>query len=256
MKLTIWSWNVNGLRAIINKDFTKIIARENPDILGIQETKLQAHQIPAELSELKDYHDFWSHGERKGYSGTAIFSKEKPLNFDEKYNTHEFDIEGRINIAEYDDFILFNIYFPNGQQSEERLDYKLRFYERSFEVMQEMRAKGKAVLVGGDYNTAHQPIDLARPKENENTSGFLRIERDWLDKIVEHGWADTFRHFNPQPDEYSWWSYRAGARARNVGWRIDYFFVNQEHLGIVKKAGIRQDIMGSDHCPVYVEIEI
>lgn len=256
MKLTIWSWNVNGLRAIINKDFIKTIKKENPDILGIQETKLQAHQIPQELSALEGYHDLWSHGERKGYSGTAIFSKEKPIDFCEKFHTEEFDIEGRINIAEYENFILFNVYFPNGQQSEERLDYKLRFYDRALEVMQETRAKGKPVLVGGDYNTAHHPIDLARPKANENTSGFLRIERDWLDKIVAHGWVDTFREFNTQPEEYSWWSYRSGARARNVGWRIDYFFVNEEHLSIVKKAGIRQDIMGSDHCPVYVEIEV
>lgn len=256
MTLRIYSWNVNGLRAVLSKDFVKIISREDIDILGVQETKLQEHQIPEEVKELPYSHQYWSFALRKGYSGTALFSKMKPLSFSDEFGVEEFDTEGRINIAEYQDFVLFNIYFPNGQQSEERLDYKLRFYDRALIVMQEWRKKGKPVLVAGDYNTAHHPIDLARPKENENTSGFLRIERDWLDKIVEHGWVDTFRMYEPSPDQYSWWSYRAGARARNVGWRIDYFFVNEEHKEQVVKAGIRQDIMGSDHCPVFVELKI
>jgi len=256
MKLTLWSWNVNGLRAVLKKDFIDTVTRADIDILGIQETKLQEHQIPQELNELRAYHRYWSHGERKGYSGTALFSKIKPLSFETAFGIEEFDSEGRINIAEYEQFILFNIYFPNGGQSEERLAYKLRFYDKALEIMQAKRATGKAVLVTGDYNTAHKEIDLARPKENENVTGFLPIERAWLDKIVEHGWVDTFREFDSSPDHYSWWSYRAGSRPRNIGWRIDYFFIDTEHKGIVTNAGIRPDVMGSDHCPVFVEITL
>lgn len=256
MTQKIWSWNVNGLRAVMKKDFLATIERENPDILGLQETKLQEHQIPEEMAELSQYQQFWSHALRKGYSGTALLSKEKPLSFDTTFGVEEFDTEGRINIAEYETFILFNIYFPNGGQGDERLAYKLRFYDKALEIMELTRKKGKMVLVAGDYNTAHKEIDLARPKENEDVTGFLPIERAWLDKIVEYGWVDTFRHFDKSAEQYSWWSYRAGARPRNIGWRIDYFFVNSEGLGRVKNAGIRQDIMGSDHCPVFVEIEV
>jgi len=256
MKLLLWSWNVNGLRAVLNKDFIRVIEREKPDILGLQETKLQEHQIPEELSALSDYDVYWSHAERKGYSGTALFSGISPISIRYDFGVPEFDHEGRIIIAEYPGFILYNIYFPNGQMSGERLDYKLRFYEQCLIEMEQSRQSGKMVIVTGDYNTAHKPIDLATPKENEKYSGFLPIERAWLDKIVEHGWVDTFRRFNQSPDEYSWWSYRTGARPRNIGWRIDYFFVNSEYSDKVISAGIRQDIMGSDHCPVYLEIAV
>ncbi len=256
MKVSLWSWNVNGLRAAINKDFIGTIKRENIDIIGLQETKLQEHQIPSELDELDNYYKYWSHAQRKGYSGTAILSKLQPLSFEDAFGMEECDIEGRITIAEYEQFILFNIYFPNGAQSDGRLQYKLRFYDKALEVMQAKRATGKAILVAGDYNTAHHEIDLARPKENEQISGFLPIERAWLDKIVKFGWVDTFRFFDNSPDQYSWWSYRAAARPRNIGWRIDYFFVDSEHIDIISKAGIRQDIMGSDHCPVYVELTL
>lgn len=256
MKLSIWSWNVNGLRAVMNKDFIDTITRNDMDIIGLQETKLQEHQVPQKLDELCAYHKYWSHGVRKGYSGTALFSKIQPLYFETAFKVEEFDTEGRINIAEYEQFILFNIYFPNGAQSEERLAYKLRFYDKALEVMQAKRATGKAVLVAGDYNTAHKEIDLARPKENAHISGFLPIERAWLDKIVQLGWVDTFRHFDSSPEQYSWWSYRTMARPRNIGWRIDYFFVNEEHKAMVTNAGIRPDIMGSDHCPVFVELTL
>lgn len=256
MTLKIWSWNVNGLRAVMKKDFVATILQENPDILGLQETKLQEHQIPEEMAKLPEYEQYWSHAQRKGYSGTALLSKLKPLSFGTAFGVEEFDTEGRINIAEYECFILYNIYFPNGGQGDERLAYKLRFYDKALEIMELARKQGKMILVAGDYNTAHKEIDLARPKENENVTGFLPIERAWLDKIVEYGWVDTFRHFDKSADQYSWWSYRAGARPRNIGWRIDYFFVNAEDIGRIKNAGIRQDIMGSDHCPVFVEIEI
>lgn len=256
MDITFWSWNVNGLRAVLQKDFIKTIQAEKPDFLCLQETKLQEHQIPKELDALTGYQRYWSHAERKGYSGTLTLAAFEPLKTEYAIGVEEFDTEGRIVMNEYEKFILFNIYFPNGQQNETRLDYKLRFYERFFEVMQQKRKTGKLVIVAGDYNTAHHPIDLARPKENEKTSGFLPIEREWLDKIVKHGWVDTFRHFHPEPHRYSWWSYRAGARVRNVGWRIDYFFVDQEHLAWVKDADIRDDVMGSDHCPVTLTISI
>jgi exodeoxyribonuclease-3 len=256
LKLKIWSWNVNGLRAILNKGFVENIKLANPDIIGLQETKLQEQQIPPELSELPEYLVYWSHAERKGYSGTALFSKLLPQSFSSAFGSDEFDSEGRINIAEYDKFILFNIYFPNGQKDDVRLAYKLRFYDRCLEVMEEKRQTGKIVLVSGDYNTAHKEIDLAHPKENSKTSGFLPIERAWLDKIAEHGWVDTFRAFDPSPHQYSWWSYRAMARPKNIGWRIDYFWVNKEALEHITGAGIRQDIEGSDHCPVWVELTL
>ena len=256
MDITLWSWNVNGLRAVLSKDFISVINTEKPDILGLQETKLQEHQIPEELTNLSGYRDFWSHAHRKGYSGTAVFSAFDPLKAEYGIGKEEFDTEGRVVILEYEKFFLFNVYFPNGQKDEERLDYKLRFYDRMLEVMQAKRATGKMVIVTGDYNTAHHPIDLANPKENEKTSGFLPIERAWLDKISSLGWIDTFRLFHPEPQRYSWWSYRAGARPRNVGWRIDYFWVDAEHQAWVKDADIRDDIMGSDHCPVTLKITL
>ncbi|HNT52780.1 MAG TPA: exodeoxyribonuclease III [Candidatus Syntrophosphaera sp.] len=255
-ELTLWSWNVNGLRAVLNKDFIATIQREQPDWLGLQETKLQEHQIPSELEALINYRFYWSHAARKGYSGTAVLSRPVPLQVDYGFGNPEFDSEGRIVRCEYKHLIIYNIYFPNGQLGDERLDYKLRFYDRCLERMQEDRASGKMVLVTGDYNTAHKEIDLANPKENEKTSGFLPIERAWLDKIVEHDWVDTFRLFHPEPQRYSWWSYRAGARPRNVGWRIDYFFVDAGHQGQVLDADIRDDILGSDHCPVTLRIRL
>jgi exodeoxyribonuclease III len=254
--LTIWSWNVNGLRAVMNKGFIDTLMTQKPDIVGLQETKLQEEQIPKEVIGLKGYGSYWSHAEKKGYSGVCLLTKPQPLSVRFGYDIPHFDSEGRIIIAEYEEFFLFNVYFPNGKMSEERLKYKLAFYDRSLEVMEEYRKKGKAVLVTGDYNTAHKPIDLTHPKANKDISGFLPIERAWLDKIVEAGWIDTFREFDPSPQKYSWWSYLGKARDKNVGWRIDYFFVDKEHLHLVKNAGIRQEIFGSDHCPVYVEIDV
>lgn len=254
--LSIWSWNVNGLRAVMNKGFIDILMMEKPDIIGLQETKLQEEQIPVEVLGLKDYHNYWSCAEKKGYSGVCLLSRPQPLSVKQGFDVPHFDSEGRVIIAEYESFFLFNIYFPNGKMSDARLQYKLAFYDACFEVMEAYRKKGKAVLVTGDYNTAHKPIDLTHPKANKDISGFLDIERAWLDKLVEAGWVDTFREFDPSPNQYSWWTYLSNAREKNVGWRIDYFFINREHLSIVKKAGIRQDIYGSDHCPVYVEIEV
>ncbi len=256
LNLNLWSWNVNGLRAVLNKDFLGVLNRERPDWLGLQETKLQEHQIPAELACVEGYQSFWSHAERKGYSGTAVLTRLAPYSASFGFGDPEFDSEGRIVRCEFESLIIYNIYFPNGQQGEHRLDYKLRFYDTCLEVLEKERRSGKMVLVTGDFNTAHKEIDLANPKENSQTSGFLPIERAWLDKIVEHGWVDTFRLFHPEPQRYSWWSYRAGARPRNVGWRIDYFFVDAEHQKYVLDADIRDDIMGSDHCPVTLRVTL
>ncbi|MCB5250369.1 MAG: exodeoxyribonuclease III [Candidatus Cloacimonetes bacterium] len=255
--MKIISWNINGLRAIIKKNFFDFIEDFNPDVLGIQETKLQEEQIPKEVSALgSDYHIYYDFAERKGYSGTALFTKQKPISFSNSIDNEYFENEGRINCVEYDKFYLFNVYFPNGGMGDDRLQYKLEFYEQFLVHIENLRKTGKHIVVMGDYNTAHKEIDLARPKDNEKVSGFLPIERAWLDKLVEHGYVDTFRHFHDEPEQYTWWSYKTRARERNVGWRIDYVFVNKEFLPFIKDAFIMPDIEGSDHCPVGVEIII
>jgi exodeoxyribonuclease-3 len=252
--MKLLSWNVNGLRAVVKKNFLEFLETEKPDILGIQETKLQEDQIPEEVLTTQGYHKYWSFAERKGYSGVALFSRQEPLQVTYSMGEERFDREGRTIIAEYEDFTLINCYFPNGQMSEERLQYKLDFYDRMLEIMNEIVAAGKNLLVCGDFNTAHKEIDLANPQDNSKISGFLPVERAWLDKLVEQEYVDSFRHFDDRAEQYSWWTYRFGARSRNVGWRIDYFFVNKNFMEKITKAYIRQDIMGSDHCPVGVEI--
>ncbi len=252
--MKIISWNVNGLRAVLKKDFLSFIDEYKPDILGIQETKLQQEQIPQEIFEMKDYYKYWSFADRKGYSGVSIFTKNKPLEVRYDIGDSRFDGEGRIVQAEYENFILFNIYFPNGQKDDIRLQYKLDFYDQFLIHIENLRKQGKNIIAFGDYNTAHTEIDLANPKENSKYSGFLPIEREWLDKLIAHNYIDTFRHFNKSPEQYSWWSYRAGARPGNIGWRIDYCFVNDEFMPNIKQAFILQDVMGSDHCPVGIEI--
>ncbi len=254
--MKIISWNVNGLRAIIKKDFLKIINDLNPDIIGLQETKIQEHQIPEEIKTLNLYNQYWDFAEKKGYSGTALLTKVIPLELKNTIGNDFFEHEGRINYADYGLFVLLNIYFPNGQMNENRLKFKLDFYDQILIFLESLRKKGKNIIIAGDFNTAHKEIDLANPKENEKYSGFLPIERAWLDKLINQGYVDTFRHFDQSPNQYSWWSYRVKARERNVGWRIDYFFVNQEFLPYVKNAFILQNIQGSDHCPVGIDIDV
>ncbi len=254
--LKIWSWNVNGLRASLKKGFLDAIEKEKPDMIGIQETKLQEGQIPIEIAEHKDYHAFWNHASRKGYSGTLLLTKIEPKQVWQVMNIPELDSEGRIVAADFGDFLLYNVYFPNGQMNDERLQYKLRFYDAFIQHIAKLKEEGKNVIICGDYNTAHHSIDLANPKQNENYSGFLPIERERLDTLESLGYVDTFRHFDKSPNQYSWWTWRVNARERNIGWRIDYFFVNKEYMAKVQNAYIRQDIMGSDHCPVCLEIEI
>jgi len=248
------SWNVNGLRAVAKKGFLDYIAADQPDMLCLQEIKATEDQLSSAIRHPKGYFSYFVPAERRGYSGVALYSKEEPISIERGLGIPRFDAEGRTIIAEYPGFTLFNIYFPNGKASSERLEYKMAFYESCLEVMTTYVREGKQVVLCGDVNTAHQPVDLARPKENEAISGFLPEERAWIDRMIESGFVDTFRHFHPEPDRYSWWSYRSGARERNVGWRIDYFYVSAGLLPQVQGADILDGIQGSDHCPIELEL--
>ena len=248
------SWNVNGVRAVVKKGFLDWLDQEQPDILCLQETKAHVDQLTAEILTDHGYHTFWHSGERRGYSGVATFCKEEPLYVQEGLGIERYDAEGRVLLTEHENFLLYNIYFPNGQKDDERLQYKLDFYDDLLPIINEQVESGNNVVVTGDWNTAHHPIDLARPKQNVNTSGFMPIEREKLDMYVENGWIDTFRLFHPEGERYSWWTYRFGARERNVGWRIDYFFVNEGFVDNVEDADIHDEVVGSDHCPVSLEL--
>ena len=250
------SWNVNGIRAADKKGFFNWFKKEKPDILCLQEIKALPEQFPPYLRNTPGYYVYINPGERKGYSGVATYSKIKPKNIKNGFGIEKFDREGRILITEYPEFMLFNIYFPNGKKNQERLDYKLDFYDTFLAYADNQKAEGKNIVVCGDFNTAHKEIDLARPKENEKTSGFLPVERAWIDTFTDHGYVDTFRYFNKEPNQYTWWDMKTRARERNVGWRIDYFFVNKEFMKHVKKAFIMPEVTGSDHCPIGIEIEL
>jgi len=255
-RLKLVSWNVNGFRAVLKKGFMDWLNDTQPDILGLQETKISAHQLTADMTHPAGYHTFWNHAERAGYSGTALFTKEQPLKVSRGFGLIEWDDEGRVIMAEYPHFVLYNIYYPNGGRGEERIAYKLGFYDAFLAHAEALRKVGKPIIACGDFNTAHHPIDLARPKENETVTGFLPSERAWLDKFVNHGYIDTFRHFYPQErDMYSWWHMRTFARERNVGWRIDYFFTSNELKPYLGDASIDMDVMGSDHCPVTLTLQ-
>ncbi len=249
------SWNVNGLRAVVKKNFLEWFQSQNADIVCLQETKLQQDQLPTELVNPEGYHAYYDFAEKKGYSGVALFSKREPVSISKTIG-NQFEREGRILIAEYPEFVVCGIYFPNGQMSDERLKYKLDFYEAFLQHTENQRKQGKKIIITGDINTAHKEIDLARPKPNETNSGFLPIERAWLDKLVAHGYIDTFRLFNQSEGQYTYWDQRFNARTRNVGWRIDYFFVSEELKPNVKDAFIQADVQGSDHCPIGLVLEV
>ncbi len=255
--MKIISWNVNGIRAVAKRGDWKFFQDIKADIFCIQETKAEAEQIPEEVRSPKGYFSYFDHSKgRKGYSGVGIFSKVEPHKVQEGMNIPTHDQEGRLLMAHYDDFALITCYFPNGGGGPERLKYKLEFYDHFFKFIEKLR-KTTNVVFCGDVNTAHNEIDLARPKENEKNTGFLPIERAWMDKLEKHGWVDTFRHFNPdKKDAYTYWDQKTFARQRNVGWRIDYFFVNEEFLPHVKKVLIHKEIIGSDHCPIEVDVEV
>ena len=251
----ILCWNVNGIRAVRGKGFLEWLSQESPDILCLQETKAQLEQLDEELREPAGYHTYWNYPERKGYSGVAIFTREEPLKVSYDFSDTDLEIEGRVLITEYPEFLLFNIYYPNGKRDQERLDYKMRFYDVFLDFADGLKAKGKKLVFCGDFNTAHKEIDLARPRENEKISGFLPEERAWIDRFIAHGYVDTFRQFHQEPGQYTWWDMKSGARARNVGWRLDYFFVSDNLLPAVDDAFILSDVMGSDHCPVGIVLQ-
>lgn len=254
--MRLLSWNVNGIRAAQRKGFVDWVSQIGPDILCIQETKASPEQLSEELTAMPGYHVYFSSAERKGYSGVATYSNVKPQDVAHGLGIEKFDNEGRILRMDYADFTLFNIYFPNGKSSEERLDYKMEFYDAFLEHLGQLKRQGRNVVICGDVNTAHKEIDLARPKPNEKISGFLPVERAWMDQWVSHGYVDTLRMFNQEPGQYSWWDARGGGRSKNVGWRIDYFFVSESMKDKVTGAFIMPDVMGSDHCPIGIDLAI
>jgi exodeoxyribonuclease-3 len=259
--MRIVSWNVNGIRAVEKRGFAEWVRQESPDILCLQETKAAPEQLSEELRRLKAgngavYHDYWAAAKRKGYSGTAVYSKKKPLSVT-PMGLAAFDDEGRVLQADYGDFVLICAYFPNSQDAGARLSYKLDFCAAMLELCNSLVASGRNIVLCGDYNIAHTPIDLARPKENEGNAGYLPEERAWMDTFTSAGYADTFREQHPgEPGHYSWWSYRMSARERNVGWRIDYHCVNRSFMDNVKSTAIRSDVHGSDHCPVEIVLDL
>ncbi len=246
------SWNVNGLRAALKKGFADFVKDAQPDILCIQETKLQEGQVEFDLSE---YHDYWNYAEKKGYAGTAILSKEAPIDSYNDLGITMHDNEGRVITLEYENFYLVNVYTPNSQRGLTRLDYR-RVWDKDFLAYVKNLEGDKPVIFCGDLNVAHKEIDLARPESNHHNAGFTDEEREDFDKIINAGFIDTFRQFNKEGGNYSWWSYMFNARANNVGWRIDYFLVSDSLRSNLKDAFILSDVMGSDHCPVGIEIEM
>ena len=254
--MKIYSWNVNGFRAVLKKGFMDWLNSCGADVVMVQETKANPEQLKDEEVNPEGFHTGWNWSKvKKGYSGTAVFSKEEPLSIRYGLPDEKYQGEGRVVLFEYEKFYLFDIYFPNGQMSEERLEYKMGFYDCFLKYAEELRKK-KPIVVGGDFNTAHEEKDLKHPQNNMDSSGFLPSERAWLDKFISYGYIDTFRMFDKSGDQYSWWSYRFNARKNNAGWRIDYFFVSEELRDVVKNAWIAQDVEGSDHCPVCLELDI
>jgi exodeoxyribonuclease-3 len=253
--LNIVSWNVNGIRAIHKRGFLEWMQETQPEILALQETKVNDDTLPGVLRNVPGYESHFSYAStRRGYSGVAIYSRVPALSAETTFGAPVWDDEGRHLVVDTGDFILANVYFPNGRASTERLDYKMRYYDAFLEFASKTVADGNNLVICGDFNTAHREIDLARPGANSKTSGFLPEERAWMDRLTDAGFVDTFRMFDNSPDQYSWWSQRSGARARNVGWRLDYFFVNAGFKDRVTAATIHADVLGSDHCPVGIEL--
>jgi len=253
---TLVSWNVNGVRAAGRNGFLQWLDTMQPDIVCLQETKANMGDVEPALREPKGYSSVWHSAAKKGYSGVATYFKSKhtPLSV-KTMGITEFDSEGRVHLIEYKDFTLINAYYPNSQAERARIEYKLRFCSEMLKLCNKLRKAGKNVVVCGDYNIAHKDIDLARPKDNRDSPGFYPEECASMDQFIGAGYVDTFRHFTPEPGHYTWWSYRSGAREKNVGWRIDYHCVNNEFIDRVKKAQIHCDVRGSDHCPVSITVK-
>lgn len=256
MSIKLVSWNVNGIRAVSKKeDFWSWFEDDDSDIINFQEVRATQEQIPKKLAEIDDFHKFYNEAEKKGYSGVGTYSKIEPVSVTMGLGVEELDNEGRVLKIEYPDFILFNIYFPNSGKEGSRLDFKVQFCNELLNQLVELKNEGKNLVITGDYNIAHNPIDVYNPKNCEGKSGYLPEERAWLDELEEAGFVDTFRMFDEGEGNFTWWSYRFKARERNSGWRLDYFFVNEEIKDKVKSAKILADIYGSDHCPVTLELD-
>jgi exodeoxyribonuclease-3 len=251
---------VNGIRACAKKGLFEFLASANPDVICLQETKAHPEQLPKEFLNAADpagkpYHIFFSSAKRRGYSGTAIYSRVEPRSFS-KLGVEEFDDEGRVSVADFGETLVISAYFPNSQDGGKRLDYKLRFCASMLEYCRARVAEGRHVILCGDYNIAHKPIDLANPEQNEKNPGYLPAEREWMDAFTAAGFVDSFRAFCQEPKQYTWWTYRVpGARERNIGWRLDYHCVDAPFMPRVKDARILPEVMGSDHCPVSLSIK-
>jgi exodeoxyribonuclease-3 len=253
--MKIMSYNVNGIRAAINKGFIEFLQEENPDILCLQEIKATEDQIPTLEFIALGYHCYWFPAQKKGYSGTAILSKKEALSVTKGCGHELFDSEGRIIQANFEDFSVISAYFPSGSSGDSRQEVKMEFLDHIFSHIHSLHHTFPKLIVCGDYNICHKPIDIHDPVSNKNSSGFLPEERAWMDKFFESGFVDTFRVFNSEPHQYTWWSYRAGARGKNKGWRIDYISVSPELKDQLLHAQICPQHMQSDHCPLYTEIK-
>lgn len=252
--MKISTWNINGIRAILGKGFKEWMAVENPDILCLQEIKARPEQLSEAQRNFPGYGIIWNPAERPGYSGVATLYKETPSAADTGYGESRFDIEGRVIRTRHSDFWLYNIYFPNGQRSQERLDYKLDFYASLLKICDALLVANENVIITGDFNTAHKPIDLHNPAGNSKTSGFLPTERAWIDEYIAHGFVDIYRTLYPERTQYTWWNYRTASRQRNLGWRIDYFLVSSQLSQRINEVIIHESVLGSDHCPVSIII--
>lgn len=251
----IISWNVNGIRAIERKGILPWITDNGAQIVCLQETKIQEDQLTPQMKNPEGWYNYWASAEKKGYSGVAVYSREKPLGV-RPMGIPKFDSEGRVLVLDYPSFTLINAYFPNSQEKGARLDYKIEFCDAMLDLAAELVSKGRDLVICGDYNIAHKAIDLANPKANEKNPGYLPEERAWMEKFTSSGFVDSFRMFNSEPGQYSWWSYRFKARENNVGWRIDYHCVNEAFRTKVLSADILSQVMGSDHCPVSITLDI
>jgi exodeoxyribonuclease-3 len=252
--MKLLSWNVNGIRSAARKGFLPWLKKAGADVLCVQEARARPEQLEEDLLRPGGYHSWWVCAEKKGYSGLCLYSRVKPLEVVEGLGVPHFDREGRVLTARYADFTLVNAYFPNGQRDHARVPFKMEFCAAFLDYCEGLRKSGESLVLCGDFNTAHREIDLKRPRENRNTTGFLALERAWMDGLGEAGYVDIFRRLNPGPEHYTWWSNRLGARQRNIGWRIDYYFITPCLEARVKKAYHLPEVMGSDHCPVGLEL--
>ena len=256
MSIKLVSWNVNGIRAVSKKEeFWDWFDNADADIINFQEVRATQDKIPEKLADVDGFHQSFNEAEKKGYSGVGTYSKIEPLEVVKGIGVEELDSEGRVLRIKYPDFYLYNIYFPNSGMNAKRLDFKVDFCNALLEQLVELKNNGENVVITGDYNIAHHPIDVYNPKNCEGKSGYLPEERAWLDELEKAGFVDTFRIFDEGENNFTWWSYRTKARDRNAGWRLDYFYVNEEIRDNVKSAEILSDIYGSDHCPVTLELE-